>query len=208
MAWTRVNCSASKFETPIQRAPRVLVRSGIVPRRRAGPLRPVHLIQVDAVDLKPLKAPFDLTTDRVGMQVVDDRPRLVPDEAALREHIGAIACRDLREGTAHDRLGMPEAVRGRRVDPVEPPVYGVPDHRDGIRVGLRAPPEQPFAANGPGAEPYACDLKIRSSELSRFHRRIIPCGGSTRMDRGSWDPPHVRRPGAVMRPIGASRTRR
>ena len=78
---------------------------------------------------------------------------LVPDQAALGEHVGAVRLGQVAQRPRHDLLGVAEAVHGRGVHPVDPGLDRVPDGGDRVVVFLVSPGEGPAsAADRPGAE--------------------------------------------------------
>ena len=123
-----------------QRAPILLDRRSVLGR-------PVHLVEVDAVEAEPAAASSRArggcwrgapTLLRQCLAVV-----LVPGEAALGEHVGALRARDLLQRRAHDLLGVPEAVDRGGVDPVDAALDRVADRGDRLPVVLRAPARPP-----------------------------------------------------------------
>ena len=132
-----------------QRAPVLLDRRSVLGR-------PVHLVEVDAVEAKPAQRVLELAADAGGRADVARECLavvLVPGEAALGEHVRAPFARDLLQRLAHDLLGVPEAVDRGSIDPVDAALDRVTDRGDRLPVVLRAPTDRPVAASdGPGAE--------------------------------------------------------
>src|ERR1700736_2581699 len=86
-------------------------------------VRPVELIQIDALAPEPAERRFAFAANRLGAEVAPRRLHaiaLVPDEAALRENERALGARQLAKQLSHDFLGMPEPVDRRGIDPVDP----------------------------------------------------------------------------------------
>ena len=78
---------------------------------------------------------------------------LVPDHAALGEDVRPLRRGNALERAPDDLFRVAQPVHRRGVDPVDPPLDGVPDRGDRLLVVLRAPAEGPAAAaDGPRAE--------------------------------------------------------
>ena len=134
----RSSCSTSKLETPIQRTFPSSTSAAIVPHDSSScgarrPVGPVRLVQVDPLDAETAQASLALLADRLGAQVVPDRPlrTALPPAAALREDEDLLAD-PVRRG-AHVRRPPPSA-RGRR-----PPRCRPSSRRARSRAGRRRP---------------------------------------------------------------------
>ena len=62
-------------------------------------------------------------------------------------------------------LGVPEAVHGGRINPVQTDVDRVPYRRDRIGIVLMPPAEPPVAADSPSAEADRCEIECGLAEL-------------------------------------------
>ena len=136
--------------------------------RRAALVRPVKLIEVDALDPEPPERRLAFAPNRIGRQ---DAPRLahaivlVPDEPAFREDERPLRVRDLAQQLSHDFFGVPEPVHGGGVDPVDSPFQRVPHRRQRRGVVLRPPAERPAAAaDGPRSKSKPGDLQSGSTQ--------------------------------------------
>ena len=92
----------------------------------------------------------------------------VPDQAALGEDERTVGRGQLTKQPSHDLFRMPEAVHGRRVNPVDAHLDRVPHRGHGIGVILRSPAEGPAAAaDGPRSEANPCDVQPAATERER-----------------------------------------
>ena len=101
--------------------------------RRAERVRPVKLVQVDALDAEPAKRSLDFFTDRSRPKValrLFEGPRWIRDHPAFRKDIGTLRGRELVQRMSDDLLGMAEAIDGCGVDPVDATGDRVLDGRD------------------------------------------------------------------------------
>jgi hypothetical protein len=120
-----------------QSAPVFLERSAVV-------RRPVHLVQIDAVDSQPAKGSLALTANAVGVPDLGSLGHavgVIPHHPALGEHIWPVTVRDTVQRGGHHLLGMTEAVFGRGVDPVHACVESTVDRGDRLVIILAAPAE-------------------------------------------------------------------
>jgi hypothetical protein len=125
----------------------------------------VNLIEIDCIDFHSLQTGFCFSSDGSGLQVMRNVSRLVPDQAALGENVGAVA--KAPDGLADNRLGMPQPVDGRGVDPVHAHVQSCVDRGDELRIILMAPGEFPLStADGPCAHTCRRDPQVTLSQLS------------------------------------------
>ena len=131
-------------------------RLPVLLQRRPVLRGPVQLVQVDPVHPEAAQRRLHLTAQagRVAYPAGGLVPvRLVPDQPALGEHVGAVRLGEVTQRPRHDLLGVPEAVDGRGVHPVDPGLDRVPDGGHGVVVFLVSPGEGPAsAADRPGAE--------------------------------------------------------
>src|SRR5260370_13182281 len=168
---------------------------------RSDRVRPVELIQVDALDAEPAQRRLDLLADRFWPQValrLGKRLRWVRHLSALGEDEGTLGSRDLADRLSDDLLGMAQPVDGRGIDPVDAGRNRMLDGRDRSRVVLASPTVGPTATpDGPRAKANLGDLKPARSERT----------GTQRHDAGSSTPPPrphpsdtPRHPPTVLRP--------
>src|SRR5205085_2878787 len=119
---------------------------------RPGPvIRPVELVEVDALDAEPFQARLALLPDRSGSQVVVDLAA-APGAAALREDEDVLAGAEGLDRAADDLLGVAGRVRRSRVDPAHTRLDCAPDRRQRLVVVDRAPAEAVRPGERPGAE--------------------------------------------------------
>ena len=179
----RCSCATSKFDTPTKatfpsslnathRAPRFFDGPRVVPFRTRRPRRPVNLIQIDALRLQPPQALLDFLANRWCAQAVEDISRVIPHETGLREHIGARLARHVCQRSPDHFLGMPEAIHGGRIDPVQTDVDSMPYRRDRIGIVLMPPAKPPVAADSPSAEADRSETECGLTELLGWKRHI------------------------------------
>ncbi len=139
---------------------------GILDRRTR--VRPVELIQIDALDTEPAERGFAFAADRIRAEVPPRRLHaiaLVPDEAALGENERVLGARQLAKQLSYDFLGMPEPVDRRGVDPVDTQFERMAHRGQRRRIVLRTPAIRPAAAaDGPRAESDAGDVQSAVAE--------------------------------------------
>src|SRR5208282_5781234 len=71
-------------------------------------------------------------------------------------------------------FGMPQAIYGSRVDPVDAQFQRPMNGGDGVIVVLRAPGELPATApDRPGSITYGRDLQIGLAKLPGFHFNLL-----------------------------------
>ena len=108
IARARSSWATLKLETPIQRTlPSALSCAKVVPAlfHLFVGLRPVDLVQVDALDLEAAQARLHFAANRIGLQALLNLALLVPDPLAFREDVRL--ARQALHGAANDLLGMP-----------------------------------------------------------------------------------------------------
>src|SRR5277367_4208685 len=123
--------------------------------RRSVLCRPVHLVEIDPLDLEPAQRALEFAADaRRRADLLRQRVAIrgVWNEPAFRKHVRTLGFRYRCEGSSDNLLGMPEAVNGGGVDPVDAAGHGATDRCNGGAVVLAAPAHRPVAANCPGAE--------------------------------------------------------
>src|SRR2546428_883470 len=168
-----------KFETPPARTLPSLIKRDISPHDSSTgvpSVRPVELVEVDALDAEPAKRSLDLLPDRFGLQValrLLERPRRVRNHPAFGEDVGTLGGRDLAQRPSDHLLGMAEPVDCRGVDPVDSAPDCVADGRDRVGVVLLSPTVGPTStADGPCSEAHLRDVETASPERTveqRFH---------------------------------------
>src|SRR5271166_2031087 len=132
--------------------------------RRAVLWRPVHLIEINPLNLKSAQRTLDLAANArwgahspwqgVAVRGVGNQPAF-----------GTLALWNGGKGSGDDLLRMPEAIDCGCVDPVDPARHGVTDRGHGVPVVLAAPADRPIAANHPGPEAHARNLHVGRPEL-------------------------------------------
>src|SRR5208282_2895522 len=111
-----------------------------------------------------------------------DFPIRAPDHRTLGEHVGTRVAP--RYGLRHDFLGVPQAVHGGGVDPVDARVQGRVDRHKGLGVVLRAPTKIPApSADRPGTNTQQGDGQIAVAEGFLLHARS-PSGLPARLNGG------------------------
>ncbi len=124
--------------------------------------RPVHLEQVQDIDLKPAQRCLRSGPDAVwrahperGLVTI----AVVPYQAAFGEDVRPVGEGYALHGGGDHLFGVPEAVYSGGVDPVDPALHGVADGRYRLLIVLRPPGEGPTSATGcPRPEADAGDL--------------------------------------------------
>src|SRR5215472_970050 len=134
-------------------------------------LGPVNLVEVDGVDFQAPQTDFTLTADGCSFQRTADPSILVPDTLTLGEDVGARTAQVKRAG--HHFLGMPQAVNGRGIDPVDAEIECRLDGGDRIAVVLRTPGPLPTASSHrPCANPDGGNPQVALSELPGLHSSL------------------------------------
>jgi hypothetical protein len=134
----------------------------------------VDLVQVYDVGLQAPEALLALALHGVLVEDVGDVALLVPHERALGEDEGTVGLRDAFQGLRHEFLGVPEAVDGGRVHPVDTELDGPPYGPHRLVVVLRSPRRGPTApAYSPGPEAYGRDLHPRLAEPHRLQDSLL-----------------------------------
>ena len=135
---------------------------------------PVHLVQVDALDVEPAERRLDFAPPAQGIAYAARRGRaggVVPHEAGFGEDVRPVVGRDVAQRAGDDLLGVAEPVHRRRVDPVDAPLDGLPDGGDRVRIVLVTPGEGPAtAADRPRAEADARDPHVGRAKRRRGNR--------------------------------------
>ena len=146
-------------------------------------LRPVDLVQVNAVHLQALERTFDFLENLFAIGVAIGETHLVGQHAALGgdDHLAA---GPLLHRASDHLLGFAEAVGVRRVDPVDAAIERLMNGSDGVRVLLRSPAHAPvIPANGPSTEPDGREFEIAVAQLAFLHGRRVAKGGYRRKSR-------------------------
>lgn len=126
-------------------------------------VRPVDLVQVDAIGFQPSQRVLDLPADACGGGVAVDA-----GIAPLQRRLGGdhrLVAQTL-QGLADDLLGVAEAIDRRSVDQVDPGFHRAPDGFHRRRVVSAAPHP---AADGPGAEADARDRRVDALDANAFN---------------------------------------
>src|SRR6516162_1348715 len=93
----------------------------------------------------------------------------IPTHNALGENIGLLTS-PLLDRSRHNLFRMPQAIHGRRVNPIHTQLESLVYRRDGFCVVLRAPAVFPAStANRPSAKPYRRNVQIGISEFTSVH---------------------------------------
>src|SRR5438067_9185455 len=112
------------------------------------PGRPVNLIEIYSLDVKPLQAALQLAANRSCLQIVRNLARFVPDQAAFSKYVRAV--RHILQGAPDNCLGMPESIRCRGINPVQPAFEAFIDGMYGVGIALRTPAPFPVTTtHGP-----------------------------------------------------------
>src|SRR4029077_7982086 len=146
-------------------------------------VRPVKLIQINALDAKPLEGSFTLAANRFrckdalsGLHGIFN----VPAESALGEDKWALRSRQFAKHLSNDFLGMPQAVDGGCVDPIDAQVQGVSHGCDRFGVILWSPTEGPAAsANGPRTETDSSNVESAGTQRPCWQSH----GGASKLSR-------------------------
>src|SRR5207302_7497675 len=124
--------------------------------------------EVEDVDSESPQAGLALAPDRLGLQAVADLAMLVPNHAALGEHVRPLA--HALEGAGDDLFGMPQAVDRGGIDPIDARIQRFVDRGQGVNVVLATPGELPAAsADRPSPEADRSDEQVRISKLFGLH---------------------------------------
>ncbi len=146
---------------------------------------PVKLVEINALHPEAPQRGLELATQRPRLEH-PARLRhgipLVPHQAPFGEHQRPLARGQGAEQSAHELLGVPEAVHRRGVDPIDPQLQRAPHRGERTGVVLRSPAERPAsAADGPGSEAHGRDLESARAERTggQRHARSSPLKEST-----------------------------
>src|SRR5438552_13244271 len=131
--------------------------------------RPVHLVEIDGVDLEAAETVFAFAANGNGTELFPDFAFLVPAQNAFRKNVGARTAPFLQRAS-DDFLGVAQAVNGGGVDPVDAELQRAVNCGDGIGVVLRTPGKFPATATeSPSAKADARNVDVGVSQFSRFH---------------------------------------
>src|SRR6266436_612507 len=148
---------------------------------------PVHLIEIDGVNLQAAETVFALAPNGAGAELLPNSSLFVPDQNAFGEDVGARAAPFLQRAS-NDLFGVAQAVDGGGVDPVDAQLQRAMNRGDGIGVVLRAPSKFPAAAaESPGAKTDRRNLEIGVSQFSRFHSNPLGETREANFHRGESD---------------------
>src|SRR2546421_1705785 len=131
--------------------------------------RPVHLVEIDGVDLEAAETVLAFAANGNGTELLPNFPFFIPAQNAFGENVGARAAPFLQRAR-YDFFGVAQAVNGGSVDPVDAQFQCAMNCSDGIGVVLRTPGKFPAAATeSPGAKSDPGNCEIGVSQFSRFH---------------------------------------
>ena len=113
---------------------------------------PVHLIEIDGVDLQAAEAVFAFAANGFGSEFLPNVPLRVPAQNTFGENVRPWAAPFLQRAR-DDLFGVTQAVDGGSIDPIDAKFEGAMNGGDRIRIILRAPGELPAGTTeGPSAE--------------------------------------------------------
>ena len=122
----------------------------------------MHLVQIDAVDIKAFQTGLALGDNAVAAKAFTNVSVADVGPSTLRSDDWPIGFGNHFECLAEQLFTPAETVDRRRVNPVDTNVNGSDDRVDRFGFILVTPPELPVtAANGPGSESNYTDLPTR-----------------------------------------------
>ena len=129
---------------------------------------PVNLVEIDCLHLQAAQAGFQFHANGFPLEVEADavafaHPLFAPGPGAFCKHERLVL--SALQGTSDHFLGMPQAVDGGGVDPVDAEVKRAMDGGDGVVIVLRTPGILPVtASDGPRAKANGSQLHAGVAE--------------------------------------------
>src|SRR4029077_12292059 len=129
----------------------------------------MDLIKIDDIETQPAQAVLALATNGIRRQRAMNVSLFVPPQTAFGKNVRPRS-RPGPQRKSDDFLGVPHAINGRSVDPVNAQLERAMNRGDRRFVVLLAPTKFPArSANSPGAKADGSDEQVGVTELLRFH---------------------------------------
>src|SRR5208283_1965183 len=135
--------------------------------------RPVHLIQVDRVELQATEAIFAFLADGTRGKRGGDFAIGAPGENALGEYVRPRTA-PLFQCARNNFFRMTQTINGSSINPIDSEFKRAVNRRDGVGIFLWTPGKFPTrTAGGPGAESRRSNVKIGIPKFARLHGSFI-----------------------------------